>query len=148
MVQATEPYDDDYDPCAETFATLRIFSGEAHPQTVTDCLGIQPSRITLEATAPYRRANTWFLTSEGVVKSRDFRRHIDWMLGQLLPACAAIEELKKGGAICNFHCYWVMSRTNGYLVLSQNQMSGLAALGIEIWWDIYSPWPKELGDNA
>lgn len=148
MVQATEPYDDEYDPCAETYATLRIFTGAAHPQTVTDRLGIQPSKITLEATSPYRRANAWFLTSEKVVKSRDFRRHIDWMLTQLLPVRVAVEELKQGGAICNFYCYWVMSRTNSTLLLSQHQLSGLAALGIEIWWDIYSPLSNKVEEDA
>ena len=139
MLQATSPYDDDYAPCEETFATLRVFTGGAHPCSVTDSLGIQPSSITLEATKPFRRSNAWFLTSKDAVTSRDFRRHLDWLLDKLLPVRATIEELKLEGAICNFHCYWVMSRTNSVLILSQAQMNGLAALGIEIWWDIYSP---------
>ena len=41
-------YDDDFDTCYETFATLRIYTKEKNPQLITKILSIEPSSITLK----------------------------------------------------------------------------------------------------
>src|SRR4051812_45805590 len=68
-------YDDDYATCVRTHATLRVYTGDMDPSSVTDRLRVEPTRsvrrgeTTQQPGWPPIRAmvNGWFLDSEGHV---------------------------------------------------------------------------------
>ena len=135
------PYDDQYSTCKSTFATLRIFSDTVSPAEVTARLQLDPTDFFKKGDAMglpgrSRKRNGWFLSSESFIKSRDTRRHIDWILASISKKNDAISSLRAGGLDIDISCIWISSGQGGP-VISPPQMSLLSALNIEIWWDIY-----------
>jgi Domain of unknown function (DUF4279) len=133
-------YDDFYGTCVETFATLRIFPGETHPDEVTARLGIEPGRVTTrDIPKPYPQyVNGWFLCSDDDIDSRDPARHIDWLLDRIEASSAALQKLQAEGARCDVFAYFV-GIGHGGPGLYPSQMRRLADLGLDISWDIYNP---------
>lgn len=136
-------YDDDYPSCAETHATLRIFPKRMDPDEVTRMLGVEPTRWQrarpLGTDADGRRGasvSVWYLESTGCVSSRDSRRHVDWILDQVFPQSAAIGTLVRMGCHIDLCCVWRSSGEAGGPTISPEQMHRLAALGIELWFDV------------
>ena len=132
-------YDDEYATCEATHATLAIYN--LPPGEVTSALGLQ-------ATTEYRRGvdpanhpsriDAWLLESAGSVSSRDARRHIDWLLDQLMPRKNALLALVERGARVTIHCYWLSASGHGGPTISPSQSSKLAELGLDIGFDLYS----------
>ena len=136
------PYDDEYATCAETHAWLRIMSEQLDPDAVTTRLQVQPTRTQRKGDLPrpgskhpYKYAG-WFLESEGHVKSRDARRHLDWILEQVRGKSNVFESLQAEGHSVDLCIRWD-STGQGGPTLSPTQMRALADLGIELWFDIY-----------
>jgi hypothetical protein len=136
-------YDDDFTTCRETFATLRIFSGSLTCDQISQQLGIHPTKsfnigdpIGSRTPTP-RKTNGWFLTSEGTVRSKDTRRHIDWILEKLRGARENFRGLEADGIEADVMCYWVSASGHGGPILSPPQLEGLSALGLTVWWDVY-----------
>lgn len=129
-------YSDDYPTCLETHATFRVISA-CH-----DCTQLQAA-MHLEPTSckpsrsRSRPADIWELTTEGTLTSRDTRRHVDWLLDRIEPAAAALECLRQEGAKTDIFCYFV-NVGHGGPMLSVAQLVRLAALKIDISWDVYS----------
>lgn len=150
MAPLTPAYDDAYPSCVRTSATLRIYPGALDPDEVTLRLGVEPSLVQRrgEPLGPGQRKlaalNAWFLSSEGeVVDSRDARRHLDWILDRLEGGRAgALAELRRGGAAVDLSCYWLSARSSGGPTLSAPQMGRLAALGLDLWFDVYFHGPE------
>ena len=140
------PYDDAYATCERAAATLCIYSGQEHPSTVTAALGINPTRVALaeEASSPgtaqhkYSRKNGWFLESEGTVLSLDLRRHLDWLL-EIVESCS--EKILALQALPGFRtrvsCVWWSAHGHGGPTLWPVHMQRLAALNLELGFDIY-----------
>jgi len=83
-----------------------------------------------------RKSNGWFLSTAGIIDSKDCRRHIDWIISKLAPYGESLEKLRTMGAEVDLSCFWLSSGQGGP-VLSPLQMGELARLNLEIWWDIY-----------
>lgn len=134
-------YDDHNSYCLRTYSTLRIFTAEQAPETVTQQLVINPTRIWHRGsneTAVARRRNAWFLTSRGAVDSRDTRRHIDWLLQALVDQGGFLQGVREAGGSTDIICFWhAAGLSEGGPGLEPGQMAILAKLGVAISWNIY-----------
>ena len=135
-------YDDEYPTCENTYATLRIYHEE--PEVITQTLKIEPTSIIKKGER--RKAknprsvseiNGWFLESEYEVKSKDSRRHIDWIIDKLKPVKKSLKTLQNNGAKMDICCYWLSASGHGGPTVSPKQMANLVELNLEVWWDIY-----------
>ena len=106
-------YDDAYPTCEETYAELRIYTGEAAPQRVAEALRLKPTTL-LVAGESKARVNGWFLSTRGQVESRDVRRHVDWLLEQLLPRRLELHTLQAEPHLwMDVFCYWRSTQGHG-----------------------------------
>lgn len=144
-------YNDDYATCVETYATLRIFPGEAHPDTVTARLGVSPTKVRWKddphRNPRYKRwVNGWFLCSESHINSRDNRRHVDWLLNAVAGSREELLALKAEGATMDIFCHFDGIGRGGPC-LHPSQMQRLADLELWIGWDAYCdndlPWDRK-----
>lgn len=143
-------YDDDYPTCQTTYATLRIYHLLLNTDRVTRELGLQPTRTQesgqllspWEKQPLFARIGGWFLSTEGVVDSRDVRRHVDWLLDQIEPHGEALKKLQAEGCQIDIFCYWCSAQGHGGPMLSPESMIRLGTLGLEIGFDIYLPLEK------
>jgi hypothetical protein len=140
---ATIMYNDNYETCYETYVTLRIYCDTQQPNELTKNLGIKPSEVLVKGQKNELRINKliehncWFLTTKGEVYSKDTRRHIDYLTDKLLPIKSKLKALIKEGARMDISCYWQSENGQGGPALSPQQLTKLADLGIELWFDIY-----------
>jgi len=152
MNEIGKDYDDNYSGCLRTYATLRIYPGEIHPQDVTAQLQITPSKFwvrdetlvaqsvqkSIQKAVPGAKAmHGWFLTTHGRLDSKDTRRHIDMLLQPLLPVAGVVESLQRQGAAMDIVCFWHASPQQGGPALAPQQLQALATLNIAIAWNIY-----------
>jgi len=148
MNEIGKDYDDNYSGCLRTYATLRIYPGEIHPQEVSARLHIVPSKFwvrdeTLAANptqmkSPRAKAmHGWFLTTHGKLDSRDTRRHIDLLLEPLLPVAGELANLQRQGAAVDIICFWHAAPQQGGPALSSRQLRNLSDLNIAIAWNIF-----------
>ena len=144
-------YDHKYPSCSRTYSTLRIYPKDLHPDVVTNKLKIKPTRIIELGTivAKGRRAvNGWFLSTKGKLKSKDTRRHIDWILDRVENVSNEINELQKDGFSMDISCYWGSAWGNGGPAISPEQMARLAKLNLMVWWDVYFECDDEENESA
>jgi hypothetical protein len=131
-------YDDDYATCRKTYATFRVFGVD--PDEVSECLGRAPNKVqrkgALGASRQRYALDGWFLTSNGRVDSKDSRRHLDWLLDQLLPAKDALARLTLEGARVDIFCFW-LSVGQGGPTVSPEQARKLNELGLDLGFDVY-----------
>lgn len=137
----------DYPTCQRTYATLRIYPGQLDPTEVTSRLGIEPSSFqrrgeTTSAGARQARLHGWFLTSEGAVESEDIRRHLDWLLEQIVSRDEAVYSLQADGCVMDVSCFWISRSGHGGPSVLPAQMRELGRLNLELWFDVY------LGDGG
>jgi len=130
-------YADDCATCLETHSTLRIYPASGDADLVTALLAIAPTKTQIKSATPYRRKPAWFRSSKGLLDSRDTRRHIDWILDRIEPATVALNNLRCAGAKIDIFSYWVSRSGDGGPMLSPSQLKRLAAMEIEIGWDVY-----------
>jgi hypothetical protein len=141
--EPTYPYDDDFMSCRETYSTLRIFSDAIPPDEISAALLLKPtlSHLKGDAISPRvprpRLEHGWLLSSERQVRSRDTRRHIDWILDQLEPCAGAFDQLLSRGASVDIFSYWVSACGQGGPILSPPQFARLARFRVECVYDIY-----------
>lgn len=139
------PYNDKYPTCERTCAELLIYPGSTDPDLVTTELGIRPTEITKKG-ATWRTAagrtrtvphNAWFLSSEGKINSKDVRRHLDWLLGQLQTAQEGLRNLQSMPETkLAIKCVWWSARGQGGPTLWPEQMKMMAELGLECGFDV------------
>ncbi len=133
-------YNHKYRSCTRTYSTLRIYPKDAHPDVITDLLKIKPTRISIAGpNGPRGRmvVNGWFLSTKGRLKSRDSRRHIDWLLDKIEPMSEQILTLQKQGMSMDISSFWGSASSNGGPTISPEQMSRLVKMNLEVWWDVY-----------
>ncbi|HEY3974962.1 MAG TPA: DUF4279 domain-containing protein [Candidatus Sulfotelmatobacter sp.] len=136
------PIDDNYQTCERTAATLRISTGAVHPEKVTELLGVNPTRVTIlgergpvnsVGIARVGKHNVWLLVSEGVVTSKDLRRHIDWIIDTVYPSKEALLRLQELPEVkMDVSCVWWSRYGDGGPTLWPEQMSHLVELNLEI----------------
>lgn len=136
-------YDDNYKSCHETYVTLRIYSDSISPEEISNSLHMQPTDSTTKGevvgikTKKVRKHNGWFLTSDGIVDSKDCRRHFDYLADKINPFKDELKELKSKGCEIDISCFWSSENGQGGPTLSPKQLKKLSELEIEIWFDIY-----------
>jgi len=133
-------YDHKYRSCTRTYSTLRIYPKDTNPDVITNLLGIKPTDISIaEPNGPRGRVvvSGWFLSTKGKLKSRDSRRHIDWLLDKIEPMTEQILTLQKQGMSMDISSFWGSASGNGGPTISPEQMSRLVTMNLEVWWDVY-----------
>jgi hypothetical protein len=132
-----ERYVDDYPTCAATYATLRIYTGEMTPDIVTATLQLEPSKTICEGKDD-AHLNGWFLSSKGLIDSRDLRRHLDWVLERIRGRESELRSLQSQPAVrMDVFCYWASEQGHGGPTLNPKQMRELADLNLTIGFDCY-----------
>ena len=87
-MSANAQYNDHYATCERTHVSLRSYSDDIPPESITERLGVEPTSVQHKGQVrnPNGRRpvtlklNGWFLESEKHVTSKDTRRHLDWLL--------------------------------------------------------------------
>lgn len=142
---SNQKMEDNYPTCKRSYVTLRIYPANLDPKEVTHRLGIEPSEWQRQGETRYPNSkrsdqitlNGWFLTSNGIVNSKDSRQHLDWLLAQLAPKADTIRALQAEGCRMDISCYWLSKCGHGGPSVTPNQMEQLARLGVELWFDVY-----------
>jgi hypothetical protein len=134
-------YDDNYATCKFTTSTLRIFGDKTSPAEITKILKLKPTRSFQKGESfnkgrLFRKTNGWFLETKKPVKSKDTRRHIDFILQAIERKHRAIKLLRQRGCKLDIVSYFV-SCGQGGPALWPYQMLKLGKLNIEVWWDVY-----------
>lgn len=135
------PFNDGDTDVDRTCAELRIYPGDMHPSQVTGLLGISPTHVVAVGEpgatnslgrSPVGKVNGWFLSSEEYVKSKDVRRHLNWLIGKLRQSPDAIRTLqgKLGVQMYVFCAFWT-KYGDGSATLWPEQMRALADLNLE-----------------
>ena len=136
-------YDDNYSTCSKTSADFRIKHDLLDPNYISQLLGLSPSWGGMKGdvwTGISRpsRFGIWALSTEGNVVSRDLRRHIDWLVGQLEGKESALALLKEQDYSMDVFCNWIRLGGTGGPTLSPRNMGGLAVLGLELAFEFWS----------
>ena len=145
-VSNDQEYDDEYGTCHHTSACFRIWHVDLEPTDISCRLNLSPSwahrrgepRSSPKGTllSPYK-VGTWALDTVDVVRSRDLRRHLDWLLDRLEPVRATLEQLQQDGYSTDIFCNWVRLGGSGGPTISPRNMTRLGRLNLELgfeWW--------------
>ncbi len=125
---------------------MLIDSVHIDPETIARRLAIEPSKwqrkggpMAGSLRRPQRIAELdgWFLSTRGRVRSRDLRRHIDWLLDQIEGKAAESRALRNEEGRIRISCYWASRFGEGGPTISPDQMRRLGALNLELSFDIY-----------
>ena len=133
----------DYPTCAETYVTLRIFHDALEPPTISELLGITPTRSWRRGEAHGTRqvvvfpTGAWLLSSESAIASQDSVRHLDWLLTEVEPRHGELRGLRDAGHRIDISCYWVSATGQGGPTLTPDIMRRLAKLELALWFDVY-----------
>jgi hypothetical protein len=133
-------YHDDWATCARTHAHFNIYAEALDPVLVSRRLALSPSSAHRAGDRHARRiyrGGHWSLSSEAAVESRDLRRHLDWILGQIEPHAAALVELRAEGNDLGVGCFWLSGSGHGGPQLDPMQLSRLGLLGLPVTFDFY-----------
>ena len=137
------PHDPNYATCHYTHAWLRIMSDDFDLDEVTCLVKAAPTLTqkkgdlrSIEKQKHYKKTG-WWISSEGIVSSKDSRDHVEFILNKLVDAGDGFEVLHSRSYLIDMCIRWDSRSGHGGPTLSPTQMSRLAALDIEVWFDIY-----------
>lgn len=126
--------------CTETYATLRIFSADVHPDKIGELLGVEATRtVPRDPDSKYRVRREWHMWSwqtRDVVESTDNTEHLAEIVRQLDGRSQLLRELREMGCQTDIFCYWV-SNGQGGPSLDVDMMGNLHELGLPVTWDMY-----------
>lgn len=136
------PYDESYGTCAYTHAWLRVMHETVDPDEVTGILGVTPTDVQRRGEPKKRGAGFyskggWFLSTKGVLTSRDARHHIDWILEKIAGKRGAFGQLHSRGYLVDLCVRWDSLSGHGGPTINPDQMEVLSDLEIELWFDVY-----------
>lgn len=145
-VSSRPEYNDAYDTCARTYATLRVYTGNMEPDEVSRFLDMAPTGsvtrgkpiIDGPSKGVVSKLNGWFLSTKEQVSSKDLRRHLDWLLEAFAGHHEKLRALQAIPNACvDVSCYWLSKSGHSGPTLSPKQMRSLCDLNLEIWFDCY-----------
>ena len=126
--------------CIETFATLRIFSKEIHPDEISKLLDVSPTKIIpidLESKYKKRREfHLWAFSTKELLKSVDNLEHIQLIFKKIQSKSDQLNMLREEGCDTDIFCFWNSSGQGGPIA-SIELMKNAVELGLGITWDIY-----------
>ncbi len=136
---------DNYPTCERTSVELRVYPGEMAPLHVTEQLQIPATTMFTKGESKTNsigrtrivKKNVWILSSEESVVSKDCRRHLCWLLDLLEPVQEKLCELQRSADLTMYvSCVWWSAHGDGGPTLSPDQMARLAALNLELGFEI------------
>lgn len=138
------PIDPEYSTCEFTFAELRIYGHDLDPEEITATLGLQPTTSQKRGELKTGRFSTrttpiggWFLSSEGVIHSKDVRDHLAWLLRLIAPKSDQLRLLQdRDDTRMSVDCIWWSAHATGGPALWPEQMRVLSELNLECSFDI------------
>jgi len=134
-------YDHKYRSCSRTYATLCIFHKSADPQKVTSRLKITPDKLVkagdLVVKGKYAPISSWQLKTKDVVKSKDLRAHIDWIIDKISGKKAELRLLKRSGYYIKVTCFWISASGNGGPIIDHPLTKRLSKYPIDLEFDIW-----------
>jgi hypothetical protein len=125
---------------------LRVYCDPLDPDVISKRLKIRPTKIQRKGeVATYKGKNLkrrillngWFLETEGTIKSKDSRRHIDLILSKLEGKARTINQLVSEGIRIEIACFWRTKQGHGGPTLGPHQFKKLATLTVDFWYDFY-----------
>jgi hypothetical protein len=128
--------------CTRTYSTLRIFSDEVDPESVSKTLGFEPTDSFRTGDVHCqgklrRKTNGWFFCTESSMDSKDTEEHIDLILAKLDGKGEAVATLQAAGCYLDIFSFWTFDGQGGPS-LTAEQMLMLGKLGIAVCWDVYA----------
>lgn len=142
MSAIDKPYDDQYKACLRTYCTLRIYTGEQNPDALSTILACQPTSLWHKSSERGAKAvkpfNAWFLSSRGIIDSRESRRHLDYVLNVLENKKTQLDDYLQGQGYKDVVCFWHSSGQQGGPALNAKHAAILADFDIDISWNIYT----------
>ncbi len=136
------PYDENYGTCAYAHAWLRVMHETVDPDEVSQVLAVIPTSVQRRGDPKTRgpgflSRGSWFLSTEGLIESKDARHHLDWILARIADKKAAFAQLHARGYLIDLCVRWDSLTGHGGPTISPNQMRALSDLEIELWFDVY-----------
>lgn len=140
------PVNPDYPTCSECFIRLMIYPEDVHPDRITEIFKITPTSINVAGDSVTNslgrtritKYSGWFLLSEGFVRSKDLRDHVDWLVNKIQPFSEQLREIQKIKDIkITLKCVWFSVLGHSGPVLWPEQMRAIADLDLELTFDIY-----------
>jgi hypothetical protein len=135
-------YNDTYETCERTIVELRIYSDSLVPAEISKCLSMTPStsvtkgQLLISRSGDRQRVgkvNSWILSSEQHINSKDARRHLDWLLDQISEVKSALGELHSSGKVTLYVvCIWWSAFGNGGPRFWPRQLQRLGELELEL----------------
>ena len=126
--------------CTRTYATLRVFSKDMHPNDITEVLGVVPTGSRpIETNSKYknrREFHLWKYTTEKLSDSVDNLKHLELILSALKGKEQQMRMLHEQSCVTDIFCFWD-STGQGGPSLGVELMEQLVKHGLEISWDIY-----------
>ncbi len=124
----------------ETFATLRIFSVDMHPDQIGNILSVEANggyvRDPAARARTKRETNHWSWTTEGKIDSIDNAEHLESIVKTFSSKREQLEQLRQSGCSMDICCFMVTTGQGGPS-LDVGMMTSLSQLGLSIWWDVY-----------
>lgn len=150
-MRTSTPYDQAYPTCSYTHAWLRVMGENLDVDEVTQLLGTTPTKTQNAGDpVPWKakpgtklKYSGWTLSTEGTLSSLDVRHHLDWILEKVQGKREAFDILRSRGFLVDICCRWDSVRGDGGPTLWPKQMSEIAQLGIELWFDLYFDAPSK-----
>lgn len=131
-------FEDNYESCSRTYATLLIYSGDTAPEEVSGILDIAPTRISIAQEVPRKVLNGWYFSTQELFNSKDSRRHVGYLIEQIIkPVSSKINTLQSNGMSVEIACFWESATGNGGPSMPASQMKSLGEYGIDLYWDIW-----------
>ena len=124
----------------ETFATLRIFSGDLSPEAIEKKFGVKATsshnRDPKSRYRSHRDSNRWSWCTEQSVDSLNTLCHINRVIEQFNDKALELEALRSMGCTTDI-CSYMVTTGQGGPQLNLQTMRSLCCLGLTIWWDVY-----------
>lgn len=112
-----------------------------HPDAIGESLGITATESTpIDPNSRYRarrETNYWGWCSKVSSHSTDNLQHVEAICELFAGKRTELSALREVGCEIDVFCYWVFSEQGGHQ-LDARTMSKLAALELDIGWDVYS----------
>jgi hypothetical protein len=137
----SDRYVHNYPSCSRTYVTLCIYHETADPQIISDILNLEPDRLVnngdLISAGKIAKKAGWFLGTQDICVSNDFRAHADWLLDKLSNKKNELHTLIKTGYEVIFFCFWASKSGNGGPVLDHEFVKRLSEFPIDLEFDIW-----------
>lgn len=128
---------DDFQSCEETYVTLCLYHDQLDPSLITAQLGIEPTSVKRKEEMNPHSRNGWFYSTEGIVESRDLRRHLYSIISDISIFSEHLEQLRIQGCEMWLSCFWASAAGNGGPILDSQIMLRLGQLSLDLDFDIW-----------